>query len=110
MAEKRSEKELREEEAKIAGIVDTFNNELIVEMAGKPYLLILATLHEVDREGDKSKLATQWNWRSNIDSRTEGRPQKDIEAGKTMMKFLVERLPEVVDHPEGGIKKRYKLD
>ena len=27
MAEKRSEKELREEEAKIAGIVDTFNNE-----------------------------------------------------------------------------------
>lgn len=100
---------LTEDEAKIASIVDKFNEELIKEMEGKPYLLVLATLHEVDREGDKSKLATQWNWRSNIDAREEGRSEKEIEAGRVMMKFLVERLKDVVEHPEGGIRKKYKL-
>lgn len=115
MADKKKDKEeldasLREEEARISKLVDKFNDQLLVETSGKPYLLVLATLHEVDREGEKSKLATQWNWRSNIDARTEGRPEKDIEAGKNMMKFLSERLMDVVNHPEVGIKKKYRFD
>ncbi|MCX6773215.1 MAG: hypothetical protein NTV88_05635 [Candidatus Micrarchaeota archaeon] len=115
MADKKKDKEeldasLHEEEIKISEIVNRFNTELISEMNGKPYLLVLATLHEVGREGGKSKLATQWNWRSNINASTEGRPEKDVEAGKIMMKFLTERIPDVVNHPEGGIKKKYNLD
>ena len=114
MADKKKEQEeleasLREEEERISKIVDKYNTELISEMSGKPYLLVLATLHEVEREGGKSKLAVQWNWRSNIDARTDGRPGTDIEAGTVLMKFLTERLDDVVNHPEGGIKKKYGL-
>jgi len=115
MTDKKKEKDdieasLIQEETRISSIVEKYNEELLAEMSGKPYLLVLATLHEVDREGGKSKLAAQLNWRSNIDARTEGRSQKDVEAGKVMMKFLIERLDEVVNHPEGGIKKKYKMD
>lgn len=101
---------IRANEEKIRALVDKFNNELIVEMDGKPYLMVLATLHEIGRDGGKSKLATQWNWRSNIDPREEGRSKKEVETGRIMMKFLTERLKDVVDHPEGGLKKKYKLD
>lgn len=110
MASKREDEEIKKDEEKIRGIVDRFNGELIKEMEGKPYLLVLATLHEIEREGGKSKLAAQWNWRSNIDPREEGRPKKEIETGRVMMKFLTERLKDVVESPEGGIRKKYKLD
>ena len=103
-------KRLEEQEQRLNTFVDKVNGELLVEMDGKPYLLILATLHEVDREGGKSRMAAQWNWRSNIDPREEDRPKKDVEVSRTLMKFLTERLNDVLDHPEGGIRKKYKLD
>ena len=110
MASKSEEHEIRKDEEKIKEIVDRFNGELVREMEGKPYLMVLATLHEIEREGEKSKLAAQWNWRSNIDPREEGRQKKDIEASRVMMKFLVERLNDVVENQDGGLKKKYKLD
>ena len=110
MASKREENEIRADEARIKEIVDRFNAELIREMEGKPYLMVLATLHEIEREGEKSKLAAQWNWRSNIDPREEGRPKKEIDASRVMMKFLTERLKDVVDSPDGGLKSKYKLE
>jgi hypothetical protein len=107
---KRKDEEINEEEEKIRKLVDGFNEQLVKEMEGKPYLMVLATLHEIDREGGKSKLATQWNWRSNIDPREEGRSEKEIETGRIMMKFLADRMKDVVESPEGGIKAKYKLD
>ena len=107
---KRKDDEITQEEEKIRKLVDEFNGQLVKDMDGKPYLMVLATLHEIDREGGKSKLATQWNWRSNIDPREEGRNEKEIETIRVMMKFLVDRMKDVVGSPEGGIKKKYKLD
>lgn len=104
------EKKIREEEERLKKIVDEANEKLLKETDGKPYLLVLATLHEIDREGNKSKLASQWNWRTNIDSRREGRTDKELEASKTLMKFLVDQLKSVAEHPESGIKKKYGLD
>ena len=103
------DKKIREEEERLRKIIDGANEKLLKETDGKPFLLALITLHEVGREGGKSKLAPQWNWRSNIDSRKEGRAQKDIDAGKTLMGFMVEQLQAIADHPENGIKKKYGL-
>lgn len=104
------EKKIREEEEKLRKIVDEANEKLLKETEGKPYLLVLTTLHEVDREGSKSKLAAQWNWRTNINSRKEGRSEKEVEAAKTLIGYLIEQLKNVADHPESGIKKKYGLD
>lgn len=102
-------KKLEEDEKKIGELMDRINALVLEEVKDKPYLLVLSTLYEVDREGDKSKIAAQWNWRSNIDPRTEGRKESDIEAGKTMMRLLVEQLKDVSDRPKIGIKTHYKL-
>ena len=104
------EKKIREEEERLKKIVDEANEKLLKETDGKPYLLVLATLHEVDRTGDRSKLAAQWNWRTNIDSKKEGRSEKEIEAAKTLVGYLVEQLKNVAEHPESGIKKKYGLE
>jgi len=104
------EKKIREEEERLKKIVDEANEKLLKETDGKPYLLVLATLHEIDREGNKSKLASQWNWRTNIDSRKEGRNEKELDASKTLMRFLMDQLKSVADHPESGIRKKYGLD
>ena len=103
------EKRLGEEEAKLRKVAEEANAKLLKEADGKPYLLVLVSLHEVDNEGGKSRLAPQWSWHSNIDSRKEGRSQKDIEGGKTLMKFMIEQLKSLPEHPENGIKKKYGL-
>ncbi|VVC00301.1 Uncharacterised protein [uncultured archaeon] len=116
MADKKNEtdadiqKALAEDEEKIRKLVEETNEKFLKEMDGKPYLFVVSTLHEVGRDGDKSRLAAQWNWRSNIDSREEGRAKKEVETGRTLMKFLSDRLNEVVNHPEYGIKKKYKIE
>ncbi|HIH18605.1 TPA: hypothetical protein HA225_01370 [Candidatus Micrarchaeota archaeon] len=102
------EKIQKEEEA-VAALVDEFNSKLTSEMKGRPYLLVLSTLYEVEREGNKSKIAAQWNWRTNIDSRTEGRKESDIETGRKMMLLLIDQLKDVVERPKNGLKGRYKL-
>jgi hypothetical protein len=102
-------KKIAEEEEKISKLVDKLNAEVSQGAGGRPYLLVLATLFEVEREGDKSKIAGQWNWRSNIDSRTEGRKPQDIETGKRMMQLLVDQLSDITQRPQGGIKTHYKL-
>jgi len=100
---------LEEEEKKITKLMDEMNERLSGEFGGKPYLLVLETLHEIDREEGKSKIAAQWSWRSNIDSRTEGRSAKDVEASRTLMGFLADQLRGVVEHSEHGIAKKYRL-
>lgn len=102
------EKIQKEEEA-VAALVDEFNSKLTSEMKGRPYLLVLSTLYEVEREGNKSKIAAQWNWRTNIDSRTGGRKESDIETGRKMMLLLIDQLKDVVERPKNGLKDRYKL-
>ena len=103
------EKRLGEEEAKLLKVMEEANGKLLKEADGKPYLLVLVSLHEVDKEGGKSRLAPQWTWHSNINSRKEGRSQKDIDGGKTLMKFMLDQLKAIPDHPENGIKKKYGL-
>ncbi len=102
-------KKLEEDEKKIGELTDRLNALVLEEVNGRPYLLMLSTLYEVEREGDKSKIAAQWNWRSNIDSRIENRKESDIEAGKAMMRLLVEQLKDVSDRPKIGIKTHYRL-
>ena len=100
---------LVEDEKKVGELVDKLNGEISLEVNGRPYLLVLATLYEVERDGNKSKIAAQWNWRSNIESRTEGRKESDIEAGKKLIQLLVDQLTDVAERQEGGIKKHYRL-
>ncbi len=106
-SEARSPEEIAKDEAKIKEMIEKFNEQLLVEMNGKPYLLVLSTLHEISREGDESKLAAQWNWRSNINASEEGRSKKEVETSRTLMKYLSERLHDVVNNPTMGLKKKY---
>lgn len=98
-----------EDEKRVKKLFDEFNDKLITEVKGRPYLLVLATLYEVERQGDSSKMAGQWNWRSNIYDKEEGRKKVDIEAGRKMMGVLVEQLDDAVNRDEIGVKKKYKL-
>ena len=104
------EKRLEQEEEKIKKVMEEANGRLLKEADGKPYLMVLVSLHEVEREGGKSRLAPQWTWHSNIDSRNEGRTKKEIEAGKSLMNFMLEQLKAIPDHPQNGIKKKYGLE
>ena len=110
MANVMDEKErLDAEEAKLKKVMDEANGKLLKESEGKPYLLVLVSLHEIDREKGTSRLAPQWSWHSNINSKKEGRSEKDVDAGKTLMRFMVDQLKAIPDHPDNGIKKKYGL-
>ena len=100
---------IAEDEQNVAKLAEEINRILDSGLGGKPYLFVLETLHELDREGNKSKLSAQWGWRSNIDARVDGKSAKEVEAARSMMSFLAERLKDVVSHPEFGIAKKYKL-
>jgi len=104
-----SAKEIEEDEKKLAETLDSANRLLAEQIKGRPYLLVLATLYEVDRSGDKSKVAGRWSWRSNIISKTEGRRKEDVENGKAFMRLLVEQLKDAAERPGIGIKARYEL-
>jgi hypothetical protein len=103
------QKKIQEDEEKVSALVTEFNAKLATEMKDRPYLLVLSTLYEVEREGNQSKIAAQWNWRSNIDSRTEARKATDIETGKRMMQLLIDQLKDIVERPKDGLKERYHL-
>lgn len=101
------DKRIKGDEERIKGIVDTFNDELVARLEGRPYLMVVVTLHEMERKGDTSSLGASWNWRSNVDARQEGRGEKEIGISRDLMKFLAGQLPAVVEHPEWGLKKKY---
>ncbi|MFA6328082.1 MAG: hypothetical protein WCY41_01405 [Candidatus Micrarchaeia archaeon] len=85
---------------KLAELLEKLDKEFMKEMAGRPYLLVATSGYEIGRDGDKSTLASQWSWRSNVLVGSE-------EGGK-MADFLAGQLKDVADHPEYGVKKRYK--
>ncbi|MEM4633681.1 MAG: hypothetical protein QW275_00845 [Candidatus Anstonellaceae archaeon] len=89
------------DEKKLGEVVSKLNETLMEEMKGRPYLLIVTTGYEIGKEGEKSLLASQWAWRSNV--------YINAPESKTLMDFLVGQLKDAVEHPENGVKKQYKM-
>ena len=85
---------------KLTELLEKFDKEFMKEMAGRPYLLVATSGFEIGRDGDKSTLASQWSWRSNVLIGTEDSDK--------MADFLANQLKEVADHPELGVKKKYR--
>ncbi|MFA5929396.1 MAG: hypothetical protein WC861_00775 [Candidatus Micrarchaeia archaeon] len=85
---------------KLAKLLEKVDAEFSKEMAGRPYLLVATSGYEIGRDGDKSTLASQWSWRSNVLIGTE-------DSGK-MAEFLANQLKDVADHPEYGVRKKYR--
>ena len=104
MAEKKDEKKQEKkagQDALLGDMLDRFNGELADAMAGRPYLLMLTTGYEIGKEGEKSLLAAQWGWRSNVFVGNDD--------GKKIMEFLLSQLRDAETHPENGVKKQYRL-
>lgn len=89
------------EENRLGEIVTKLHGQLADEMKGRPYLMVVTTGYEIGKDGEKSLMAAQWAWRSNV--------YLCKDEGKAIMGFLVGQLSEAAEHPEGGIKKQYKL-
>jgi len=85
---------------KLAKLLEKVDKEFLKEMAGRPYLLVATSGYEIGKDGDKSTLAAQWSWRSNVLIGTEDSDK--------MADFLAGQLKDVSDHPEYGVKKKYK--
>lgn len=102
-------KQIEQEERRMADLADRINKLIMEEAKGRPYLFVMSTLFEVDREGDKSKIAAQWNWRSNVASKEEGRPKDSVENAKKMVNLLIEALTDVANRPQTGIKAHYNI-
>lgn len=100
---------IKEDEEKMAKLVDELNAKIMENVNGRPYLLVLASLYEMERQEGKSKVAGQWNWRSNIMSKEEGRGKDAIETGKQLMSLLTDQITDALDRKEVGVKERYKL-
>ncbi|MCX6770619.1 MAG: hypothetical protein NTX79_01045 [Candidatus Micrarchaeota archaeon] len=103
MAENRKKEEKKIDFAndkKLSELLEKFDREFTKEMAGRPYLLVATSGYEIGRDGDKSTLASQWSWRSNVLVGTEDSDK--------MAEFLANQLKEVSDHPAYGVKKKYK--
>lgn len=77
------------------------NDELLKEMKTRPYLIVVASGYEVGKDGELSKFAPQWAWRSNVFVNNEG--------GKRIVEFLADQLKDAVEHPEKGVKAQYKI-
>lgn len=98
----------KEEKAKPTGIgqnqlsevVDKANELLLKELSTRPYLVVVATGFEMGRDGEKTILAAQWSWRSNVIAGSED--------GEKMADFLAGQLREAVEQPEKGVKKFYR--
>ncbi len=100
---------IKEDEEKMTKLVDELNRKIMEQVDGRPYLLVLSSLYEIERQEGKSKVAGQWNWRSNIKSADEGRSKENIETGKQLMSLLVDQIGDSVDRKEIGINERYGL-
>jgi len=85
---------------RLAKLLEKVDKDFLKEMAGRPYLLVATSGYEIGRDGEKSTLASQWSWRSNVLIGTEDSDK--------MAEFLANQLKEVSDHPEYGVKKKYK--
>ena len=85
---------------RLAELLEKLDKDFMKEMAGRPYLLVATSGYEIGRDGDRSTLASQWSWRSNVLIGTDDSDK--------MAEFLANQLKEVSDHPEYGVKKRYK--
>jgi hypothetical protein len=69
------------------------------EMPGRPYLMVITTGYEIGKSGEKTTLAAQWSWRSNvIIGKDDAEP---------VAEFLSGQLQDAVNHPEYGVKKAY---
>jgi len=99
--DKKAEKMTFSEEKKLGELVTKLHGQLADEMKGRPYLMVVTTGYEIGKEGEKSLMAAQWAWRSNV---FIDRPES-----KPLMNFLVGQLSDATDHPENGVKKQYKL-
>jgi hypothetical protein len=87
-------------DSKLGELVEKFEKEFRKEMAGRPYLLAVTSGYVIGNEGDKATLAAQWSWRSNV--------IVGAEDSEKMMDFLSGQLKDVAEHPEYGVKKKYK--
>jgi len=85
---------------KLSELLEKFDGEFMKEMAGRPYLLVATSGYEIGKDGDRSTLASQWSWRSNVLVGTED--------SEKMADFLANQLKDVSDHPEYGVKRKYK--
>ena len=82
-------------------LIDKANTVLLNGMAGRPYMLVVTSGYEIGRDGEKHTLSSQWSWRSNVFINTK--------ESAHLADFLASQLKDVVDHPEGGIKKKYGI-
>ncbi|MEM4348004.1 MAG: hypothetical protein QXN37_00330 [Candidatus Anstonellaceae archaeon] len=103
------EADLKEAEQTLRKIADETDAKLLEQNEGRPYLLVIIGLHEIGREGNKSKIAAQWEWRSNIQSNYANMSNEEAEVAKRLVSYLVDQLSDVANHPEFGIKKKYGL-
>ena len=88
------------EEKKLGKLLEKLDAEFAKEMGGRPYLLVAASGYTVEQEGDKATLAAQWSWRSNV--------RVGAEDSDRMADFLANQMKDVADHPEYGVRKKYK--
>jgi len=103
MAENRKKEDTKVDFAndkKLSELLEKLDKEFLKEMAGRPYLLVATSGYEIGKDGDKSTLASQWSWRSNVLIGTEDSDK--------MAEFLANQLKDVSDHPEYGVKRKYK--
>ena len=108
MADKKNKAEKNEskeqtyaDEKKLGEALTRLNEEFSKEMKTRPYLIAIASGYEIKKEGEVSQFAPQWAWRSNVFVENEG--------GKKVVEFLASQLEDVLENPERGVKKQYKL-
>ncbi|MFA6214295.1 MAG: hypothetical protein WC717_03390 [Candidatus Micrarchaeia archaeon] len=103
MADNRKKDEKKDEisgDNKLAVLLEKLDKEFLKEMAGRPYLLVATSGYEIGRDGDRATLAAQWSWRSNV---LVGKEDSD-----KMAEFLANQLKDVSEHPEYGVKRKYR--
>lgn len=95
------EKKGADEQKKLGELVEKVNKELQIELKGKPYVIVIASCYEIGHTEDRSELGPLWGWGSNV---LVG--SKD---GPSVAKFLGDQLKDVVNDPQSGINKAYKI-
>jgi hypothetical protein len=85
---------------KIPELLAKANEVFAKEMVGRPYLLVVASGFEIGNEGNRSRIAAQWAWRSNVIVGSED--------GPAVADFFCNQLREVADDQKHGVKAKYK--
>ena len=89
------------DEKKLGEALTRLNEGLSKEMGIRPYLIVIASGYEIGKEGELSKFAPQWAWRSNVFVNNE--------SGKQLIGFLSSQLGDAVERPEKGVKAQYRM-